>query len=510
LKHPERPNNVIAIGYIRISTKDQSVYSLEAQERRVREYCEANKLTLAALFRDDGESSYTFDRPDWKALEAFIKKDKRVTHLIIPDHDRFSRNLAEALLKIKELQDKYNIKVLATTDNIDTDFSDPTTFMMRAFKLMIAESELHGIRKRTKTGMQQANLNGRFTSKAPIGYINARDDNGKPILVIDEIKAPVIRLLFKLYAQGESIEEIRRQLASHGFRPKGNSTIQRTLSNPVYAGLINVHASKKIVKGLHSPIISETDYWNVQERLHGRHSISQRREEVPLRGVLRCWCGRKLTAGRSKGKTKYYWYYRCMEHGENLSAVKLHEQFNSILAELSLSPEVISVIREKLFASINTRLQDQGNNIHEIQKKLKTVQQRISSLEEKYLKNPDISEASYRSAIRELKQEEGKLQQQFAEANTDISIYWKRLDELLPKLVNLRVAFDEMPLDNQQRFIKVVFNNSLMYQNDGFRTHYLLDIFSDKELALNKKGLLRKEQPLPKIGVTPLCAPGGN
>ena len=27
-------------------------------------------------FKDNGESSYTFDRPDYKAVEAFIKKHK--------------------------------------------------------------------------------------------------------------------------------------------------------------------------------------------------------------------------------------------------------------------------------------------------------------------------------------------------------------------------------------------------------------------------------------------------
>lgn len=62
-----------AIGYMRISVRDQSRYSLEYQERSIREYCSRNNLNLTELFKDNGESSYTFDRPDYKAVETFIK-----------------------------------------------------------------------------------------------------------------------------------------------------------------------------------------------------------------------------------------------------------------------------------------------------------------------------------------------------------------------------------------------------------------------------------------------------
>src|SRR5438128_8719750 len=101
-----------AIGYCRISIADQSRYSMEGQERAIEQYCTTNDLTLLNIFKDDGESSYSFDRPDFNALEKFIRKNKSVDYLIIYDYDRLSRNLAEALLKIKELHEKFSIKVL--------------------------------------------------------------------------------------------------------------------------------------------------------------------------------------------------------------------------------------------------------------------------------------------------------------------------------------------------------------------------------------------------------------
>src|ERR1700678_3588506 len=92
-----------AVGYVRISIKDQSAYSISYQRTAIAEYCIRNRLNLIALFTDDGESSYTFDRPNWIAMEAFVRQQKgKVNYLIVLDFDRFSRNLSTALAKIDQ------------------------------------------------------------------------------------------------------------------------------------------------------------------------------------------------------------------------------------------------------------------------------------------------------------------------------------------------------------------------------------------------------------------------
>ena len=124
-----------ALGYMRLSIRDQSRYSLEYQEQSIREYCTRNNLELTEIYKDNGQHSDTFDRPNYRALESFIKKHKGVNrYLIIMDHDRFSRDLSEALAKIKELEVKYGIKVLATNEDVDLDPTDPNVFMQRAFR----------------------------------------------------------------------------------------------------------------------------------------------------------------------------------------------------------------------------------------------------------------------------------------------------------------------------------------------------------------------------------------
>ena len=93
-----------AIGYIRISTKDQSNFSLEGQEQLIRDYCEKQSIDLVAFFRDEGQSAKTFDRVNWKLLAEFVAKNHtQVDYLVVSKYDRFSRNVSEALQMMEKL-----------------------------------------------------------------------------------------------------------------------------------------------------------------------------------------------------------------------------------------------------------------------------------------------------------------------------------------------------------------------------------------------------------------------
>jgi site-specific DNA recombinase len=431
-----------AIAYTRISTADQSEYSLESQERTIREYCARNGLQLVTIFKDDGQSSYTFDRPDFKALEAFIRKNKGITHLVILDLDRFSRNLAEALMKIQELQTKFGIRVLSTSDNFDTDFADPSNFMIRAFKLMMAESELHNIRKRTKAGMVQAALNGRWAHTAPYGYVNRRDMDNKPILEQDPHKAEIVRMIFREYLASGNLRGVLLSAREMGYKQRSKSAIQRILTNPAYCGLVPVPAhkgrKKPFAPGLHAPIISEQDFWLVQEKFVGKKKRVNSKEDVYLRGGLRCWCGRLVTAGNSRNRHgKTYWYYLCSEHREGFSARNLHLQFQELLETLSMPLAYIDQLREKLVKEMRTKLGNQVEERERVEKELKRHQLQIKSVERRFLMMGNASEETFNEVMAEMKADEVRMQRQLAATGNDAPIYFERLNIFLDRLSNL-------------------------------------------------------------------------
>lgn len=504
-----------AIGYTRISTVEQSAYSLDYQERSIRDYCRNNKLDLLSIFRDDGQSSYTFDRADWDALEKFIKKTKNVQYLVVLDYDRFSRNLAEALLKIKELESRYGIKTIATTDRIDTDFTDPSNFMMRAFKLLIAENELHSIRKRTKNGILQATLDGRHPNLAPYGYINARDENNKALLKVDEEKAIVVKLIFKEYNRGAGIEETRRIAQQYGFTKKNNSAIQRILGNPVYAGLIRVPAHKNkpesIIKGLHEPIVSEYDYWQAHARLNGRTVSRQNNDDVPLRGIISHSCGSIMTAGRSRGKSgKHYWYYVCHQCKVNISANKAHQLFGEILDHFSWSQEKIEVFTSELTEAIRSHLDDQSQMQAETLKAIRGIQAKINNTEEKFLSQDSISKSTFNKVMNNLRSQLSVMQHRMHELQSDNDLYFDRVKTLVPALHDIRGLVEKYDLATRQQFIRLVFDNYLSFDGEAYRTRKLISSFSHNAVILKEKGLLEIEQTLIGSDVTPISTEDGS
>jgi site-specific DNA recombinase len=503
-----------ALGYIRLSDEDQSQYSIEFQQKGISDYCTRNNITLLKTYQDNGQSSYTFDRKAFKNLELQFKTNKP-QYLIVYHLDRFSRNMAEAMLKVKDLFAK-GIKVRDINEPIDLDDEDPNTFMMRAFKFMNAESELHRIRQRTKSGMVQAAENGRHANMAPYGYVNARDEKGKGIIVIDDERAAAVRMIFREYLNGMGIEECRRLANLHGYNQKSNSAIQRILGNPIYAGFIKVpatrHRPSRLVNGLHAPLISEQDFWLVQERLNGKTISVQNNEEVPLRGVLHCWCGKRVTAGNSKSKSgKYYWYYLCPEHRQNLSANRLHTQFDELLDNLSLDAQTISFFRKKMSDRLKNHLANREDNMKQIRSQLDRIEQRIEATEEKYLRQPDLSEATYNKVMIEYKSERSRLYNELAKCNTNHVAYWNKLEGVLHKLSDIKKLFtEEFDLTQKHKFINWLFYSELSYEHGSYRTPSIHEFFAHKAVILKQKGLLILNSPVIKLRETPIGTPGGN
>lgn len=490
-----------AIGYTRISDKDQSNNSLPNQEIGIQDYCKKNNIVLERIFTDNGKSAFTFNRPEWIKLEDYIKKNKQIDYLIVYHIDRFSRaNLMDALIKLNEIEVKLKVKVLTVTDNIDTDRNDLGVQLMRTINLLFSNNERNRIQDRVKDGIYRSLASGRFCNMAPVGYKNSKDGD-KPLIVVDKVKAPYIKKIFKNFNEGMSIEQVRKSVKE--LKLHGNSAIQRILANPIYAGIIELPAYKgkpaMEVNAIHEPIISKYDFYAAKNKLNKKHITTQPSEEVWLRGVLHCHCGRLMTAGNSRGKSnKYYWYYKCQYHQKNYPAKKLHDKFREILNEFSFSDQSISYFRKNLLQAIEDHQSKKGGNIMRLKLSLSKVQKKIEETQTRYLLNPDIEAVIYSKVMTDLKEQESKLEIDIIKATTDTGTMVGLLNDLLPKLNNLPEVFFNFPLHQQHLFINTIFSRSLSIFEEIYRTPFIHPIFADKALILKEKRLLEIEQPLEK------------
>lgn len=81
--------------YWRVSTAEQvENYSLDTQERGCLEYCERNGLDVVRIFREEGESAKTANRPELRAmLNACANEARRagITTVVVFQVDRLAR-----------------------------------------------------------------------------------------------------------------------------------------------------------------------------------------------------------------------------------------------------------------------------------------------------------------------------------------------------------------------------------------------------------------------------------
>ncbi|MGE9312828.1 recombinase family protein [Niabella sp. CJ426] len=500
--------------YIRISDEGQSRFSLTSQEKDVKAYCTLHGLNLMRIFTDDGQSAFTFNRKEWKELEKYLKENKNIKYLIIPHLDRFSRGeLVNSLTKLEDIEKRLKINVRTISDPIDLDTEDIGVQMKRVMELLMSNYEWKRIKKRTTDGIYTALSQGRYISKAPVGYLNSKGSDDKPLLRIDEARAPVIRQIFDLYNNGLELEEVRQLVKTDGFSQKGRSAVRRILENPVYAGLIRVPKNgktpEKLVKGIHEGIVSELEFWNAHSRLNARTTVAQKHDDVYLRGILHCHCGKVMTAGKSKGKLKHYWYYFCNEHRVNFNADKIHKIFDETLTELSFSKSFSQKLSAKLQQQFDNATKSKDSDLTKYKKDLQVMQQKIATVEERYLMQSDMNPETFKKVIGELKQQEGNLLENISELEVSNDQLQTILNEVIPQLSDLKKLFHDLPLETKHLFLDMVFNKSLLLEKSGFRTLYLNPLFSHNSFSLNKKGLLKIEQPSSSLGLSPVSAPGG-
>lgn len=505
-----------AIGYIRISDKDQSNFSIEGQERYIRKWAEKNQVELISIFVDDGKSARNFDRPDWKKLEAVLKENYRdIDYLLFIKYDRFSRNLLQALTAIQKLEVKYNIMLEAVLEPINLPRDHPDYFRQRTQYLFDAENEWHRIRSRTKDGINQAQISGRYIHKAPFGYKNLRDEQDKPIIEIDMDKASIITHIFNQYLNNVPIQNIAQEAQKMGLTVKGHSAITRILSNCVYSGLIHVKGYRdepeRLVQGLHTGIIDQTTWREVQYRLGNIKRPRQiMNDEAPLRGVLLCGCcGNYLTGAKSRGKTKWYWYYKCNHHsGNNHSAEKLHAQLWEVFDGFSLSPKYANYLITKARSEMESHLQEQTVELKTKKSELKKQQDALNSLEEKFILN-QINHETYNKWHSTYTHNIYILNQDMAGLQSDHSGIMELFETELPKLTDLNYCFNKANLVQKQMLIRLVFDSKLSYAKDRYRTPYILPIFEPNYLSIKENSPLIFDQQAEKPGKIPSVAPAG-
>lgn len=500
-----------AVGYVRISTEDQSQFSIPNQKEQIIQFCKRNDYELSKIFVDEGQSAKSFDRKAWKELDKHMRANQgNINYLVVFKYDRFSRNLVEALTVIENLEKIYNVTLLSVNEFINLPTESPFYFQIRTSMLLNAHHERLVIRDRTMSGMRKAMGEGYYMGKAPYGYTNSRNEYGKPTLVINEEKAFIVSKIFEWYENGYSLTDILNQAKEIGFNQNGNSAVKRILTNRVYAGQVNKNMKSEDpiwITGKHHPLIDLNRFEKIQWQLRKPQMHIEPNHICYLKSAIVCHqCGRPMTVCRSKGRNAYYWYYECTTHRKANPVAKAHDKFNQILDEITFSNKQIDYIKEYVTQQINDHIASNLGRLPSVESKRAGQMKMLRNLEEKYLQGM-IDDNSFLEWKRELKAEISKLSNEIKLLSKTKTAYADTILSEFDKLKTIRTAFEHADFNQKRTFIEIGFGRGLSWDGEVYRTAYLNPIFITKQLKLRQKNILFFEPKKAENRSFPLSTP---
>lgn len=388
--------------YTRVSTAMQvEGYSLEAQEEKIRRYCEYHDMEIVRTYSDKGKSGSTIvGREQFQQMLNDIENNKDgVSYVLVYKLSRFGRNAYDIHGSLGILTEN-NVYLVAVEDGIDTSTKMGETFAL--IMAALAQAELSNIHEQTFLGRQQKAREGKWNGgMSPLGY---KLVDGK--LTIDEAEAAIVRRIFDLYTQERplGIAGVVKQLLKEEVKrpPRQNRTygqisrklVSDVLENPVYAGQIAYgrrHMEKAdrtgnrkvvnqkeyiLVQGEHTPIVSLEQFQAAQELRKGRSNMNERRPDNDyvhlLSPMLKCpVCGASMYGNTTRKKKKGnegefyadYHFYAC-KHRLSLEGKKCDYRRNwnnkdidgpvvEILTKLISDPKLADYIRAKLSSVVD-------------------------------------------------------------------------------------------------------------------------------------------------------------
>lgn len=382
--------------YLRVSTEEQAALvdgSLDNQKYRISAFVDLKNVqekswgSVVDYYVDDGYSAKDMNRPAFQKMMSDLRKGK-VDLILVNDLSRLSRSISDFCMILDVLKN-HESSFLSIKEQFDS--SSPAGKMMLYNMINLAQFEREQTAERVALGCHARAMRGLLNGGVAIlGYDKSLTKKNSYEVNKDEAK--IARQIFKIYLEQGTLSRAINRFNELDIKPKVNdkrkqrlvdrgtwthTTLKRLLNNYAYVGLMEVNKTKskaniknlkphekhQLVKASWPAIVSENDFYAVQELLkqnfereRARLSQSERRVFL-LSGIIQCKeCGRAMVGHSAHGEKSVHRYYK--------HASSVGDEITCSVKRIS-ADEVENVVGKHIF-----KLLDEAGYLSEVSKRI--------------------------------------------------------------------------------------------------------------------------------------------
>lgn len=410
--------------YCRLSDEDrdktspeQYSESIQNQKNLLTMYCVDRGWDIYKIYCDDDFSGADEDRPDYNSL--LMDAEKGCFDIVLcKTQSRFTRDLAHLEKYVHTYFREWGIRFIGVVDNADTNVKGNKK--SRQINGLINEWYLEDLSENVKAVLISKKKLGKFVGAfPPYGY--QRDPNDKNHLIIDPDPAEVVKRIYKMYLEGNSLRRIakilndefvpspvkyKQDIQGTNFRTDStrvgskriwtDSSVHMILSNQMYVGDMVQNKSEKVsykrktirrlkkedwivVRNTHEPIIDRHTFEMVSELAGKKIRPDRNGKTSKFAGKLRCaLCDCNLVKHTYRDRV----YYHCgfaARHRDYCSGCSITEKMLEEYVLLELKDNIKKYIDTDV---ISTMIEVEKENEAEksgLEKRLKVLQKEMKT-----------------------------------------------------------------------------------------------------------------------------------